>query len=178
MRKAKRTLAGVAAMAVLPLAALTGPSAAAPDDYQEPEVAWARQVYVHGDVAVVTAKYRCWGGNEGTHLWVSLKQGRRIRAIPADELAQMEGTSRLARAWYDTNAIAREVGAPSIDCDGTHHKQTYVLGSVKADLRPGRNAFLQFCLFDSTADSQSMDTSHGFAYKHGFRWLRRSTIGS
>ena len=171
------TLAGVAAMALLPVAALAGPSAAN-DDYQEPEVKWARQVYVHGDVALVTAKYRCFGGNEGTHLWVSLKQGRKIRALSAEELSQMEGTSRLARAWYDTNATVKEVGAASIDCDGTYHTQSYVLGSQKADLRSGRYAFLQFCLFDSTSDPEGMDLSHGFAYKYGFRWVHRSTIGS
>jgi len=177
MRKARRTLAGVAALAVLPVAALAGPSAAADDEYQEPEVAWAGRVYAHGDVALVTARYRCWGGNEGTHLWVSLKQGRRISARSAEELAQMQGTSRLARAWYDTNATTGEVGPASINCDGTWHRQSYVLGSVKGDLRPlGRNAYLQFCLFDSTADSQSMDLSHGFAYKYGFRPVQSSTI--
>jgi hypothetical protein len=76
-----------------------------------------------------------------------------------------EGTSELARAWYDTNPVApRKV---RINCDGTWQVHRYVLKREKGRVRAGR-AFLQFCLFDSHSDPKGQDLSKGFAYKYRF----------
>jgi hypothetical protein len=128
-------------------------------------VAWVKQVQATGDQATVLAKYRCYGGDEGTHLWVSLKQGGDIDKYSAKKLANMEGTSALARSWYDTNVV--DPSTVTLTCDGTWQVQRYTLGREKGTLVKGR-AFLQFCLFDSTADPTGQDLSYGFAYKYKF----------
>src|SRR3954463_1657835 len=85
--------------------------------YHRPQVAFVGHARAHHGRARVLAVYRCWGGNRGTHLWVSLKQGGGIEGKTAKELSQMEGTSQIARAWYDTNPVSpRQV---TINCDGT-----------------------------------------------------------
>jgi hypothetical protein len=111
----------------------------------------------------VDAKYRCWGGNENTHLWVSLKQGGGITGKTAAELSQMEGTSAIARAWYDTNVV--DPALVTINCNGQWHHHRYTVAREKGTLYKG-SAFLQFCLFDSTADPTGQDLSYGFAYKY------------
>ncbi|MDQ2750232.1 MAG: hypothetical protein M3Y44_12020 [Actinomycetota bacterium] len=131
--------------------------------YHSPEVAWAGHVQAHGGSATVLAKYRCWGGNENTHLWVSLKQGGGIEGKTAAELAQLEGTSALARAWYDTNVV--DPAKVTINCNGRWHVHEYTVAREKGTLERG-SAFLQFCLFDSTADPTGQDLSYGFAYKY------------
>jgi hypothetical protein len=168
MQKSK-ALACAAAVA-LPMA-LTALPAQAHDQgsapaYREPEVAWVHQAKAKGDRATVLAKYRCWGGNEGTHVWVSLKQGGKINDYTAQELSEMEGTSALARAWYDTNPPQADQSTVYLICNGRWQVQKYTLGRVegKGRLHRGR-AFLQFCLFDSKATE---DLSHGFAYEYKF----------
>jgi len=152
-------------------AALAAPLAlvAAPADathrptYRPPQVAWVSDAKVSGDTASVVAKYRCYGGNEGTHLWVSLKQGDEIAARTDEELSQMEGTSQLARAWYDTNVI--DPTKVTLNCNGRWQVQRYTVGREKGQLYRG-TAFMQFCLFDSTADPTGEDLSYGFAYEY------------
>ena len=137
------------------------PAQAASSTYQEPQVQWARNVHVHGSTATVLAKYRCWGGNDGTHLWVSLKQGPKISAMTVNELVNTPGTSGLADAWYDTHA--------GIECNGKWQVQRYTVSKEFGTLHAGDKAFLQFCLFDSTAASgPDADLSHGFAYNYRF----------
>jgi hypothetical protein len=137
------------------------PAQAAGSAYQDPQVHWARNVHVHGATATVLAKYRCWGGNEGTHLWVSLKQGAKISAMTVEELVSTNGTSALADAWYDTHA--------AINCNGKWQVQRYTVSREFGTLKSGGKAFLQFCLFDSTAESgPDADLSQGFAYDYRF----------
>ena len=168
MQKSK-ALACAAAVA-LPMAFTALPAQAhdqgSATAYQEPQVAWVHQAKVKGDRATVKAKYRCWGGNEGTHVWVSLKQGGKINDYTAQELSEMEGTSALARAWYDTNPPHADQSTVYLVCNGKWQVQKYTLGRVegKGRLHRGR-AFLQFCLFDSKATE---DLSHGFAYEYTF----------
>jgi hypothetical protein len=150
-------------------AALTGPAYAAKVDYANPRVAWVHNVKATADSATLTAKYRCWGGNEGTHLWVSLKQGGGISG-PADELAQQEGTSLLAASWYDSHP-------EGVVCNGKWQIQRFTVYREMGipDYHPDPwqpltkgPAFLQFCLFDSTADPTGVDLSHGFGYLYSY----------
>lgn len=154
-------------------AALTVPllGVAAPADatnrptYRAPQVAWVSDAKVSGDRASVLARYRCYGGNEGTHLWVSLKQGGGITGKTAEELSQMEGTSALARAWYDTNVV--DPATVTLTCNGRWQVQRYTVARHPEKDRLSRGtAFLQFCLFDSTADPTGADLSYGFAYEY------------
>jgi len=140
-----------------------GPVQAEKATYKPPKVAWAGHVHAKGGVATVLAKYRCFGGNEGTHLWVSLKQGGGIKGKTAKQLSNMEGTSKLARAWYDTNAV--DPSRTTINCNGKWHVHRYTVAREKGTLHRG-SAFLQFCLFDSTSDPTGQDLSKGFAYKY------------
>jgi hypothetical protein len=166
----KRMVAGAAATAAVAVGALLGQTteaAAAPADYSQPQVEWVQDVKATADSATLFAKYRCWGGNEGTHLWVSLKQGGGITGQTIDQLVQEEGTSAIAAAWYDNHP-------DGVVCDGKWQIQQFTIyrehgipGYHPADwasLVEG-SAFLQFCLFDSQATD---DLSSGFAYLYTF----------
>jgi hypothetical protein len=153
--------------ALSPAGAASAGEAAA---YHRPQVAFVGHARASGGKASVQAVYRCWGGNEGTHLWVSLKQGGRIRGKTAAQLSRMEGTSELARAWYDTNVV--KPSKVTLNCDGTWQVHRYPMKREKGNLRQGR-AFLQFCLFDSHSDPEGMDLSKGFAYEYRLLTVRR-----
>ena len=144
----------------------TASAQAAQVDYADPQVAWVHNVKATADSATLIAKYRCWGGNEGTHLWVSLKQGGGISG-PADELAAQEGTSAIAASWYDSHP-------EGVVCNGTWQIQQFTVYREMGI--PGYHpeaweslvagpAFLQFCLFDSTATE---DLSRGFGYLYSY----------
>lgn len=171
----RRVTAGVVAGLTLAAGtAIVAPAASQAGDtsYQPPKIAWVHSAYTHGRTATVQSKYRCFGGNENTHLWVSLKQGRKISAMTIAELLQSEGTSKIARAWYDTNAPKGRQDS-ALNCDGTWKIQTYTLGREKGHLRAGK-AFLQFCLFDSTANPDpAQDPGPGFVFKYKFMKVRR-----
>src|SRR4051794_22358192 len=109
MRRHTKVLVA-AAMALPAVAVGTAPGQAAPTTYRNPQVAWVHNVKAGPDSATLVAKYRCWSGDEGTHLWVSLKQGGGIKGS-ADELAAQEGTSALAASWYDSHP-------ESVHCNG------------------------------------------------------------
>ena len=164
MRVAVRVL-GLIAAAVLPVTALVAaPAQAAPKSpYRDPQIAYVNHARIKGDHVNVRAKYRCWGGNNGTHVWVSLKQGPKINALSAKKLANMEGTSALAKAWYDTNNTDPQ--KVFIVCNGNWQKQLFRLTKQKGTIKKGR-AFLQFCLFDSHSDPTGQDLSKGFAYEY------------
>ena len=165
----------LAVAVTIPVVALSAPAAATAattstsSGYQNPEVAWVYKAYIHKNMssAAVLAKYRCWGGDTGTHLWVSLKQGPKISAMTPEELVNAEGTSALARNYYDSHP-GDDPGTTGIHCNGEWQVQRFTVHKQKGQLRPGR-AWLQFCLFDSTADSgPDADLSHGFAYSYKF----------
>jgi hypothetical protein len=165
-----------AAALALPLVGVAGQTAAHADararaGYHHPKVAFVGHARaLPGGRAQVLAVYRCWGGNQGTHLWVSLKQGGEINDHTARELSQMEGTSELARAWYDTNPV--DPSKVRINCNGVWHVHRYVVKREKGTLRAGR-AFMQFCLFDSHSDPSGQDLSKGFAYNYRFVYVHR-----
>jgi hypothetical protein len=164
-----RKLLACAAALALPFGATALPAEAQPTShatYSEPKVAWVKKVHAVGGEATVLAKYRCSGGQgPNVHLWVSLKQGGDINKYSAKKLANMQGTSALARSWYDTNVV--DPSTVTLTCNGKWQVQRYTLGREKGTLVKGR-AFLQFCLFDSTSDPTGEDLSHGFAYKYKF----------
>lgn len=171
MLKRAATVTALAGSVVLGLAGVANacpPSTA----YHTPEVAWVHDVDAGPDSATLLAKYRCWGGNEGTHLWVSLKQGGGITGDPA-ALAQQEGTSALADAWYDSHPEGVVV------CNAKWQVQEFTVNRELANpentAHPGDwnslkkgHAFLQFCLFDSTGDPAGMDLSKGFGYLYKY----------
>jgi len=156
----------LAIAAALPVLFSAAPAHAAQAAYANPEVEWVHNVKATADSATLFAKYRCWGGDEGTHLWVSLKQGGGISG-PADELAAQEGTSGIAASWYDSHP-------ESVVCNGTWQIQEFT--AYREMGIPGYHpeaweslvagpAFLQFCLFDSTATE---DLSRGFGYLYSY----------
>jgi hypothetical protein len=160
----RKLFAVIAAAAAAVAGMLVGsPAQAKQVDYANPQVAWVHNVKASGDHATLIAKYRCWGGNEGTHLWVSLKQGGGITGQTAEQLANEEGTSAIAASWYDSHpegvvcngswqiqhfTVDREMGIP-----GFHPDPWDELGAG--------SAFMQFCLFDSRATD---DLTQGFGY--------------
>ena len=122
------TVAILAAAAALGTAA--GPAAAA---YTPPTVAWVNQNVIlspdksHADV---TGKYQCVGGREGTHLWVSVKQGPRLD--PATD----HTSSSDADAWYDTNwNFENSEAGLTVNCDGHWHASRI---TVKPQFEIGR----------------------------------------
>jgi len=129
------------------LLAASAPAMAAPVT-SAPEVAWVNtNVVVSADrsEATVLGKYRCSGGEEGTHLWVSVKQGPRIDAGHT--------SSSYADAWYDTNYNFTEDNPAglTVDCDGKWHAERITVKQVAGfgQLTRGE-AYVQWCLFDSS----------------------------
>jgi bifunctional N-acetylglucosamine-1-phosphate-uridyltransferase/glucosamine-1-phosphate-acetyltransferase GlmU-like protein len=148
----KKAAVALAALA-LPAAALVAPAqaSAATSNYHPASVKWVKQARVKGNHATVKAKYRCYGGNQNTHIWVSLKQGPKIANKTIAELETSQGTSRDAVAWYDTNPTdPQEV---YIICNGHWQVQTFKLtrhmDKAKLTGRDRGKTFMQFCLFDS-----------------------------
>jgi hypothetical protein len=146
----------------------TAPAAKA--TYHPPQVAFVGHVRAKGGKARVQAVYRCWGGNEGTHLWVSLKQGGGIKGKTLRQLNRMEGTSEIARAWYDTNVV--DPSKVTINCNGKWQVHKYTVAREKGTLRAGK-AYMQFCLFDSHADPEGM-SNKGFAFNYQLLRVHRT----
>lgn len=129
-------------------------TAVAEADLPGPEVA-----FVHDDVVVaadraeasVLARFRCFGGEEGTHLWVSVKQG--------GEDLEGEGSGGRSRAWYDTNfRWAEDPAGQTLDCDGHWHATRFTVKRVdgKGLLERG-SAYVQFCAFDNRGNLASVN---------------------
>ena len=151
-------LVGAAASATA-LLALGMPAATA----DEPQVAWTGMninVSPDGSAAYINGKYKCDGGEEGSHLWVSVKQGENI---DADHTSSSD-----ADAWYDTNWNFSESNPAglTVDCDGHWHVARYELRQVFGDLQDGI-AFVQFCLFDSSGSEES-----GFKFDYSWKQVR------
>jgi hypothetical protein len=170
MRASNRALIAALTSAGLIAATATAAQAAKPaTSYQEPVVEWvAPVVHVLADSgsAVVHAKYQCSGGDEGTHLFIGVKQGPEINATD-------HTSSQYAQTFYSTNYNADAPGL-SLICDGRDHNVSYVVrpdpfwahaADSPPPLHSGR-AFVQFCLFDSTATD---DLAHGFAFDYSMR---------
>ena len=150
--------AGTAGAAVA-LIALGMPAATA----EEPQVSWTGMninVSPDGSTAYINGKYKCDGGEEGTHLWVSVKQG--------EALDDEHTGSQYADAWYDTNWNFSESNPAglTVDCDGHWHVARYELRQVFGELEDGI-AFVQFCLFDSSGSEES-----GFKFDYSWKNVR------
>lgn len=149
--RAKYALAGATLAATT---ALVPATALASDELPEPEVEFVHQnVVVTGadkGSATVLAKYRCWGGEVGTHLWVSIKQGENLEA---------PGSSEWATSWYDTNyQWAENPAGQTIDCDGKWHATRFTVKRVDGwgQLEKG-SAWVQFCVYDNHGGTGSVN---------------------
>jgi hypothetical protein len=153
----------VAASAAVPL------SSASAAELPAPEIAWVgKHVVANGSEAYIQAKFRCYGGETGTHLWASIKQG--------GEDPTAEGSGMKSDAWYDTNyQYANDPAGQTIQCDGKWHVERFTVklvdhpfgqDYVSGTLQNGA-AWVQFCVFDSSANNE--DPEQGFAYNYGWR---------
>lgn len=169
MRIVKAAAVGLAGLGLV-TAASTPAVAKAQPEYSPPAVEWVSPV-VHANAAsgaaVVHAKYRCYGGNEGTHLYIGVKQGPEVNATD-------HTSSQYARTFYSTNWNADGPGL-SLNCDGVSHNTSFVVkpdpywgGAAGAPALSTGQAFVQFCIFDSTAVGES-DLSQGFAFDYSMR---------
>lgn len=167
-----QVLAAAALVAGSMLGTATGTATAA--EAPGPTVQWVNgNVIVSAtdhDVATVTGKYRCFGGNDDqTHLWVSVKQGPQVNTTD-------HSSSSWADSWYDTNWNSDPVThAPltTLVCDGTWQvtratvkrvaSVPWVPGRTWGQLQDG-SALIQFCAFDS---SGSEETGSASVYQMG-----------
>ena len=162
MHKLVRSAVAVSAVGMMVLA-VPATTTAKPKPYQDPQVAWVgKNVHVSpdGSKAFVIGKFKCFGGQTGTHLWVSVKQGPR--------LSEPDHTgSSYADAWYDTNwNFEQSEAGLTVDCDGHWHVARITMKQVFGELHDGP-AYVQFCLFDNT--STETNFPQGFAQDYGFR---------
>ena len=130
-------------------------STAVAEELPAPEVAFVHDnVVVSADraEATVLAKYRCFGGEEGTHLWVSVKQG--------GEDLEGPGSSARARAWYDTNyQYAEDPAGQTLPCDGRWHATRITVKLVEGkELLERGAAWVQFCAFDNRGNLASVNS--------------------
>jgi hypothetical protein len=156
--------AWAAAGSAAALAAMGMPSASAAD-YADPQVAWTGTtitVAPDGSAAYIEGKYKCFGGEQGTHLWVSVKQG--------EGLDDEHTSSSDADAWYDTNwNFEQSEAGLTVDCDGHWHVTRYTLKQEFGELVDGI-AFVQFCLFDPTGNEENFP--QGFAFDYSWKTVR------
>jgi len=170
MHKVRAFLVATATVSVLVGTMLVGSAtgaSAAPATYQEPTVQSISDTVLassaNGGFALVHVRYRCYGGDVGTHLFIAVKQGPDIS--PENATATDSTT-----AFYSTNYKSDGPGL-SLHCDGASHSQTFRLKNDpfwgKADQNlPLTNgpALVQFCLFDSTS-SENSDSGFIFDYE-------------
>ena len=161
----RKLLAALIATFALTLTLLGLPGSAVAGDYRPPQVAWTGMnitVSPDGGTAYILGKYNCVGGREGTHLWVSVKQGP---GLDADHTGSGD-----AAAWFDTNWNFGESPAGlTVDCDGRWHTTRYTLEREFGDLTDGI-AYVQFCLFDNTGNEDNFP--QGFAYDYSWKQVR------
>jgi hypothetical protein len=150
----RKLIVAAASAAGLATALVPASTAVAEAELPAPEVAFVNDnVVVSADrtQATVLAKYRCFGGEEGTHLWVSIKQD--------GEDLEGEGSSARARAWYDTNyQWAEDPAGQTIPCDGSWHATRFTVKQVEGKGLLGRgSAWVQFCAFDNRGNLASVN---------------------
>ena len=163
MKLVVKTVGAAAAALTMTAMGVPGASAAV---YEDPQVAWTGMninVAPDGSAAYVNGKYKCYGGQEGTHLWVSVKQGP---GLDADHTSSGD-----AAAWYDTNWNYSEDNPAglTVNCDGRWHTTRYTLKPEFGQLVDG-TAFVQFCLFDSTGSEDNFP--QGFAFDYSWKTVR------
>jgi hypothetical protein len=130
------TTAGFAATATPAMAATPAPSA---------KVISVSPAELRGDQVYVAGSYRCTGKYH--HLWVSVKQG------PGD-LTQ-EGSSSIAKSWYDRTYDNTMAPDSTVKCDGrTHAVLARLLHQKGRQVWKGR-VYLQFCLLAGNAANGS-----------------------
>jgi hypothetical protein len=149
-----KLIAAGAAVIGLTAAFVPASTAVAEAELPAPEVAFVGDngvVSANGAEATVLAKYRCYGGEEGTHLWVSVKQD--------GEDLEGEGSSARARAWYDTNhQYAEDPAGQTIACDGRWHATRFTVKLVDGwGELARRTAYVQFCAFDNRGTLASVN---------------------
>jgi hypothetical protein len=128
----------------------------------EPEIAWVNDnvfLSADGSSATVLGKYRCSGGQPGTHLWVSVKQGPGIDAEHT--------SSEFASAWYDTNYyFGQDPAGMTLDCDGRWHVSRITVKPVFGTLDAG-SAYIQWCVYDSIGGDASQNQFSPVKISHG-----------
>ena len=158
----------LAAAALLAVSAAPVAAARPTSDYQNPVVNWVQPtVIAQADgTATVHAQYTCYGGNEGTHVYIGVKQGPLVNATD-------HTSSQYAETFYSTNWNS-DSGVNALHCDGHKHNQTFVLqpdpywaGAAGAPLLSSGIAFVQFCVFDSHNTGETDPT--GFAFDYSMR---------
>jgi hypothetical protein len=153
--------AGLLATAIEPASAAKPPSHHRPPVVQH--VSSVVYAHTHSGRAVVRARYRCSGGNVGTHLFIGVKQGRKVNATT-------HTSSDFARTFYSTNWNSDGPGL-SLICNGKSHSAKFVVkpdpfwkhAKTAPPLHSGR-AFVQFCIFDSTNKGDDDPNSFAFDY--------------
>jgi hypothetical protein len=170
MRRTRALL--VAAVAASAVVGAGGIAAAAPATYQQPTVESVSSTVIAspagGGFALVQARYRCFGGDAGTHLFIAVKQGPGVSP-------ENPSSSPSMTAFYSTNYNS-DGPALRLHCDGASHTQMFRLKNdpywVNAQqglqLTSGP-ALVQFCLFDSTS-SEGSDS--GFAFDYSMKTVR------
>lgn len=166
-----RRQASAALLATIALVALTaGPVAAArpSSDYADPVVNWVAPVVVAraNGTASVHVQYTCYGGNEGTHVYIGVKQGPDVNATD-------HTSSAYAQTFYSTNWNP-DSGVNALVCDGMRHNQLFVVkpdpyfwNRDNAPALSSGEAFIQVCIFDSH-NTGEMDPT-GFAFDYSMR---------
>jgi hypothetical protein len=170
MRKTPTLLAAVATTATV----LAGGSTAiaAPATYAQPVVESVSSTVLaspaNGGFALVQARYRCYGGDAGTHLFIAVKQGPGVSPDNPSSSPSMT-------AFYSTNYNS-DGPALSLHCDGASHVQTFRLKNDPYWVNSAQNlsltsgpALVQFCLFDSTS---SENAESGFAFDYSMKTVR------
>ena len=166
-----RRTASVTLLAAAALLAITAAPVAAArptSDYQNPVVDWVQPtVIARADgTATVHAQYTCYGGNEGTHVYIGVKQGPLVNATD-------HTSSQYADTFFSTNWNSDGPGL-TLTCDGKQHTQGFVVqpdpywaGAAGAPLLSSGQAFVQFCIFDSHNTGENDPT--GFAFDYSMR---------
>lgn len=157
----------VLATAVVLAVSVLGTGTALGAETPGPQIQWVNNNVIVSaldhNVATVTAKYKCYGGEVGTHLWVSVKQGPNI------DPATGHTSSSDAASWYDTNWNSTPDGIPltTLNCNGQWQvTRTIVKKSAWGSFAQLQNgpAYVQFCAFDSSGSEET-----GFAFDYGMR---------
>ncbi|HJQ42029.1 MAG TPA: hypothetical protein VJ831_02995 [Jatrophihabitantaceae bacterium] len=159
----RRNVIAAVVIALGMLVASTGAANAArpSTDYHSPIVNWMDPVvhYYSDGTAVVHAQYTCWGGNDGVHLFIGLKQGPQVNATT-------HTSSEFADTFYSTNWNSDQ-GPNALNCNGRKQNQQFPLQDdpfwAHSGDAPGFHngtALVQFCLFDSTGDEENGAVFH------------------
>jgi hypothetical protein len=157
-----------ATAALLAVTAVPVAAARPTSDYQNPVVEWVQPTVIAkaDGTATVHAQYTCYGGNQGTHVYIGVKQGPLVNATD-------HTGSQYAQTFYSTNWNS-DSGPNALQCDGHKHNQTFLVkpdpyfwNAANAPLLSSGRAFVQFCVFDSHNQGETDPT--GFAFDYSMR---------